>query len=322
MRRKEAMLKLKIKQEGKLEKNFAKWFRKGIKKVAVQIRKTGSNGITIPTAMKGELEKILLTHWKDTFFESLPEGMMKASKSISRSEMSRMIRKIVQDTENEIDEYSSGKITEAVDKTFEGAESRLEEIAVLALLALQKQNNADGTDVVNNTALSRMFTNLANDRVKGHSQTVANVQTNGIMEETRRKTVKNVSNEMVLLGSAYIEQNASKRKDTAEKIRELTKYAERESADDYLPKLQKYADNDNNLLAEAVVGVFALIKKKWQTMGDSKVRPTHKRAEQTGAIPVDEYFIVGAYEMLFPLDTSRGAGLEEIVNCRCWLLYV
>lgn len=62
-------------------------------------------------------------------------------------------------------------------------------------------------------------------------------------------------------------------------------------------------------------------KKRWKTFGDSKVRPTHKDAAgQT--VPIGEPFTVGGYKLMFPCDSSLGAGAEEIVNCRCTVQYL
>ncbi len=58
--------------------------------------------------------------------------------------------------------------------------------------------------------------------------------------------------------------------------------------------------------------------KTWKTFGDRQVRPTHQAANGT-RIPIDEPFTVGDYKMMFPTDSSLGAGAEEIVNCRCVL---
>lgn len=58
--------------------------------------------------------------------------------------------------------------------------------------------------------------------------------------------------------------------------------------------------------------------KTWKTFGDRQVRPTHQAANGT-RIPIDEAFTVGDYKMMFPTDSSLGAGAEEIVNCRCVL---
>lgn len=60
--------------------------------------------------------------------------------------------------------------------------------------------------------------------------------------------------------------------------------------------------------------------KTWSTFGDAKVRPTHKAVNGV-RIPIDEPFTVGGYKLMFPNDTSLGAGAEEIVNCRCTLRF-
>ena len=65
--------------------------------------------------------------------------------------------------------------------------------------------------------------------------------------------------------------------------------------------------------------------KRWVAFIDNKTRKTHEIIN--GAeIPIDDYFIVGEAQMLFPKDTfteySTGAEHpEEIVNCRCFVRY-
>ena len=54
----------------------------------------------------------------------------------------------------------------------------------------------------------------------------------------------------------------------------------------------------------------------WVSMRDEYVRVNHWNADgQT--VPVNEPFIVGGYKMMFPLDDSLGAPIDEIINCRC-----
>lgn len=61
-------------------------------------------------------------------------------------------------------------------------------------------------------------------------------------------------------------------------------------------------------------------KKTWHTMGDEKVRETHFPMDGV-TVGIDEFFDVGGYDMLFPLDGEHGAPPEEIINCRCWVTY-
>ena len=63
-------------------------------------------------------------------------------------------------------------------------------------------------------------------------------------------------------------------------------------------------------------------KKKWVTVGDKKVRHTHREVDGK-IIPIEETFEVGNTLLRFPgddeYDTSDG---KEIVNCRCSLEYL
>ena len=60
--------------------------------------------------------------------------------------------------------------------------------------------------------------------------------------------------------------------------------------------------------------------KIWQSEGDERVRLNHAMID--GAmIPIDEYFIVGGEQMLFPCDGTF-ASPDNILNCRCTCLYI
>jgi hypothetical protein len=56
--------------------------------------------------------------------------------------------------------------------------------------------------------------------------------------------------------------------------------------------------------------------KEWSSMRDTRVRHAHVEAE--GQIKlVTEPYIVDGEELMFPGDTSRGASLSNVINCRC-----
>lgn len=65
------------------------------------------------------------------------------------------------------------------------------------------------------------------------------------------------------------------------------------------------------------------VKKEWDSTGDNKVRESHKEldGEQVG---LNEPFISPATgaAMMFPGDTSAGAGGEDTIDCRCRVRYV
>lgn len=62
----------------------------------------------------------------------------------------------------------------------------------------------------------------------------------------------------------------------------------------------------------------AAVTRTWRSAGDKRVRHSHQEMNGQTVTGLDAPFVApsGAM-MMFPLDTSLGAGPEEIVNCRC-----
>lgn len=61
-------------------------------------------------------------------------------------------------------------------------------------------------------------------------------------------------------------------------------------------------------------------RKRWSAILDKRTRDTHR--DVNGAdIPISELFVVGDSLMAYPRDDAHGAGAEEIVNCRCSVIY-
>lgn len=60
--------------------------------------------------------------------------------------------------------------------------------------------------------------------------------------------------------------------------------------------------------------------KRWVAIIDKVTRDSHR--DVNGAVvAIDEPFYVGDSLMMYPHDESMGAGAEEIVNCRCSVMY-
>ena len=64
----------------------------------------------------------------------------------------------------------------------------------------------------------------------------------------------------------------------------------------------------------------APMMKKWQDVGDNKVRPGH-RAAQVPKVQVDAPFIVNGERLMYPGDISLGASAGNTINCRCVSVY-
>jgi len=65
---------------------------------------------------------------------------------------------------------------------------------------------------------------------------------------------------------------------------------------------------------------LGVMRKRWWSALDDRVRESHREAHDQ-VVAFDQPFEVGDSLMMRPGDTSRGAGAEEVVNCRCACLY-
>lgn len=78
------------------------------------------------------------------------------------------------------------------------------------------------------------------------------------------------------------------------------------------------AQKDDSLIEEAAtVGIMLnALNKEWVAILDTKTRHTHAVADGQ-IVPLLEPFRVGDSLLNYPKDTSLGAPLSEIINCRC-----
>lgn len=61
-------------------------------------------------------------------------------------------------------------------------------------------------------------------------------------------------------------------------------------------------------------------EKRWDAMGDDKMRDWHADADSQ-IVDIDEPFEVNGEHLMHPGDTSLGASLNNIINCRCTVSY-
>lgn len=79
------------------------------------------------------------------------------------------------------------------------------------------------------------------------------------------------------------------------------------------------ASNLGSVTAAKATGLTGL-KKIWLATMDNRTRETHALADGQ-EIGIDDSFIVGGEKLKFPGDVSEGATADEIINCRCTLIY-
>lgn len=77
----------------------------------------------------------------------------------------------------------------------------------------------------------------------------------------------------------------------------------------------------SNLGSDAAARSFGIpLDKEWLATADGRTREEHDAANgQT--VSMDAPFDVGGDSMMFPGDSSMGAGPDEIINCRCAVVY-
>ena len=62
-------------------------------------------------------------------------------------------------------------------------------------------------------------------------------------------------------------------------------------------------------------------EKAWNAIRDDRTREDHWLTDPSLWIGVKDNFIIGGWQMSFPGDSTQGAPVGEIINCRCWLKF-
>ena len=100
------------------------------------------------------------------------------------------------------------------------------------------------------------------------------------------------------------------------------------SQDSYAVSLERatsVAENEANTILNGEESSNAVkngcTRKRWKSYRDERVRADHADVDGQ-VVDISRPFRVGKYMMMYPKDDSLGAGLEEIVNCRCSVEYI
>ena len=62
-------------------------------------------------------------------------------------------------------------------------------------------------------------------------------------------------------------------------------------------------------------------EKAWFAIRDDRTRFDHFNTDPSLWIPIKDNFIIGGFPMAFPGDSTQGAPIGEIINCRCMLRF-
>jgi hypothetical protein len=179
-----------------------------------------------------------------------------------------------------------------IDKTTNKLLNRAVEIA---RQELANDNILFPTQSTLNRISSQIFKSLNRGRVGG----IATTETQMLVEKIRAITSE-VARDMMEDAIANTDQALA---DRAAKLSESLTYEE-------------VADDIGEVPNSELFVAIRTVDKTWVTVGDKRVRATHNAANfQT--VPEGEPFVVGNSLLMFPGDTSLGAEISEIANCRC-----
>jgi len=126
----------------------------------------------------------------------------------------------------------------------------------------------------------------------------------------------------------YIRKVCDSIVDTTLKGGSLTTSKANKPQDPYVVSVDRatnVAENEANAILNGDEYITAVkngcTKKRWKSYRDERVRADHADVDGQ-VVDISRPFRVGKYVMMYPKDDSLGAGLEEIVNCRCSVEYI
>ena len=126
----------------------------------------------------------------------------------------------------------------------------------------------------------------------------------------------------------YIRKVCDSIVDTTLKGGSLTTSKANKPQDPYVVSVDRatnVAENEANAILNGDEYITAVkngcTKKRWKSYRDERVRADHADVDGQ-VVDISRPFRVGKYMMMYPKDDSLGAGLEEIVNCRCSVEYI
>ena len=143
--------------------------------------------------------------------------------------------------------------------------------------------------------------------------------------ELRDKRFDSIVKKAMESGTPLSDDNVS-RLTTAYKNRALKYRGETVARTETIQSLNRGEFMANRQAIDQGVFTSTQIKKYWSSGHDSHVRTSHKyldnKYDLKNAISLDQPFVsTSGSKLMFPGDTSLGAGADEIANCRCMTKY-
>ena len=303
-------IRLKLALEKALRADLQQYYNDLLSEMESQILNGAVYNITIPASYKSRLREILTTHQARIAGIFVDKTMIKV----------KNLETIYQQILNEVNQTLAPRYDKETEIINESTKTKTKEWMIAVLLLFREQDIQSTPENI-----AKGFNNIAKQRFQTKAISESITQTNWAVEKTKRINTKTITKNMVEQSKeAFDKRRAGDDawKESFATVSALSAFSPREVAPAFAVDVYELIKDDSFSNAEIIITKFSQEKKTWETVGDNKVRETHLGAERMGAIGIDEYFQVGAYLMMEPGDSSMGAGLEEIINCRCRVVYI
>lgn len=257
--------------------------------------------------LKIELEKTMIRELKSYFAKQKKrvrknEGI-ETIEPLLKNHYERIKRKLMNGKKDEaieesINAFLDGKSinrSRIIDKT---TNEDMQESETRAREQLAEEGNVNPSEREVRAVSSGIFYRLS----KGRVGNIANTETQENVEGMRQKITLSAHRE---LEDAILERDQERANELYEISSDYTSY-----------KIKKSLKTQDVMVLLALVSIA---KKTWVTIGDKlvRVKPFNHQAANGQEVGLLEPYIVSGQMLNYPGDTSLGASLGNIINCRC-----
>ena len=295
--------KLKAHFEKKLKPVFNAWQADTIKSFRKQMQ-DGAPILLLPDELRQDLAKILTNHYHEVAEAFVPGTSFPAVK-----------QEII---ENPVDGEAEGEHDNEDDFFLDFVLRDIEQDVqdgIAVNLPVHANSIINTTEQIGNNARSESFEEdgeldifgavaIMSARMAGRSTTATVTETEWISQYSENVAIEVTSPKAITA--------------TESQLKDLQSVS---------PNVRLKTTNIPKLFAIGTAGEIDLFRrqltnpqKMWVTMGDKKVRTTHRVMEGV-IIGLNQAFKLAGGLMMYPTDSSLGASFSEIVGCRCHLFY-
>lgn len=315
----------KNKLERSLQKKLRQWHLQIVRAFSLSIV-SGFPYFPLTQEERNSLSNILDAHYLKTVkvFSLIPSSLV-SLKAVNPIVINQTQIEIAKSIKEMIKNDADNRRNRIIDTT----EKEKKKSLGLAILALQEEQAQESLIVgapVNNNVVAKVTGNILNSRLKNREEMLATTETTWGAEGTRQKHVNGtkepIASQLEQESNALAVGNDQLAQNLADTVQALSDMTESETSHEAAAiATAALIDGRTARWLDVWANRVRKQQKMWITMGDSKVRQSHRNAN--GQRQTDEQpFAVGQSLLMYPGDGSLGAEIKEFVGCRCFVFYL